>query len=376
MSRAVPVNTPLLSGNELKYVEQCIDTGWLSGDGPFVSRFEKEFCNYIGRQYGIAVCNGSAALDIAVQALGIGAGDEVIMPAFTIISPAFSIIRAGAVPVLVDSNAETWNMNAEQIEARITSKTKALLVVHLYGLPVDMDPVMAIAKKYSLYIIEDAAEAIGQKYKNKKCGSFGHISTFSFYSNKHITTGEGGMLLCDDEKLAAKCRKLRNLSFEPDQRRFVHYELGWNYRMSNLQAAVGVAQLEQIDGFLTKKRSIGKYYQGKLSFLKQFGYQLPLLATGYAENIYWIFGIIAPTENEMQSLVSHLSNQQISTRPFFWCMHEQPVLKKMGLFSNERYPVAEKLARRGFYLPSGLGISKEDMDLVIKNISDFVSLNG
>ena len=208
----IPVNTPLLSGNELKYVTECIETGWISSEGPFIKKFEEDFAKYIGLKHGIAVSNGSAALDIAIKALGIGRGDEVIMPTFTIISPAQSIVTAGAVPVLVDSDPETWNMDVSQIEAKITPRTKAILVVHIYGLPVDMDSIVALCQKYNLKLIEDAAEMHGQTYNGKLCGSFGDISIFSFYPNKHITTGEGGMLLCNEDNLAAKCQKLRNLA--------------------------------------------------------------------------------------------------------------------------------------------------------------------
>nr|WP_315418835.1 DegT/DnrJ/EryC1/StrS family aminotransferase [uncultured Pedobacter sp.] len=362
--KPIPVNTPLLKGNELKYLSECISTGWISSEGPFVGAFEENFSTYNNRKYGIAVSNGSAALDIAVKALGIGAGDEVIMPTFTIISPAQSVVTAGAIPVLVDSDPLTWNMDVTQIEAKITARTKAILVVHIYGLPVDMDPILALAKKYKLKIIEDAAEMHGQTYNSKMCGSFGDISIFSFYPNKHITTGEGGMLLTDDDHLAARCKKLRNLCFEPDGPRFVHNELGWNYRMTNMQAAVGLAQLEQLEEFISIKRNMGSNYHSALSYLKQKGYQLPLTSTSYAENIYWVFGIVAPTESEKEDLVDYLTKNKIGTRPFFWCMHEQPVFKKMGLFKNEKYPVAEKLARNGFYLPSGLGLTIDELTAI------------
>ena len=204
----VPVNTPLLTGNEKKYLMECIETGWISSEGEFIKQFEK-LSAYIGRKFGIAVSSGSAALDIAVQALDIGKNDEVIMPAFTIISPALSVVRAGAKPVLVDCDPDTWNMEVSQLEARITSNTKAILVVHIYGLPVEMDAVLQLCKKYGLKLIEDAAEVHGQTYKGKMCGTFGDISIFSFYPNKHITTGEGGMLLTEDERIKERCQKLR-----------------------------------------------------------------------------------------------------------------------------------------------------------------------
>lgn len=359
----IPVNTPLLSGNEKKYLMECIETGWISSEGPFIQKFEESFSSYVDRKYGIAVSNGSAALDIAVKALNLGPGDEVIVPTFTIISPVQSIVTAGALPVLVDSDPITWNMDVNQIEAKITSKTKAILVVHIYGLPVDMDPILGLCEKHNLFLIEDAAEMHGQTYKGRKCGSFGTISTFSFYPNKHITTGEGGMLVTNDEKLSERCKKLRNLAFEPKARRFVHEELGWNYRMTNLQAALGLAQLEKIDTHIIKKRKIGQAYQDGLRKIE--GFQLPLAKTEYADNIYWVFGLVSESQELCEQTVRKLNEQQIGTRPFFWCMHEQPIFQKMGLFLNEKYPIAEKMARNGFYLPSGLGLENDSVMQVI-----------
>lgn len=351
----IPVNTPLLDGNEKKYLNECIDTGWISSEGPFVSRFEELFSARVGRKYGIAVCNGSAALDVAVVALGIKEGDEVIMPTFTIISCAAAIVRAGAKPVLVDSDAVTWNMDVTQIESKITNKTKAIMVVHIYGLPVDIDPVLEIAKKYHLKIIEDAAQMHGQTYKGKPCGSFGDISTFSFYPNKHITTGEGGMLVTNSEELAEKCRSLRNLCFQPE-RRFVHKELGWNFRMSNIQAALGLAQLERLDEFVTKKREIGKLYTEGLKDNAKF--ILPLEKTEYADNIYWVFGIILKKEADMsaEQMIKKLAVDGIGSRPFFYPMHLQPVFIQKYWYEGENYPVSEMMAEYGFYVPSGLGL--------------------
>ncbi|QIL40673.1 DegT/DnrJ/EryC1/StrS family aminotransferase [Pedobacter sp. HDW13] len=368
--KPIPVNTPLLNGNELKYLTECINTGWISSEGPFITKFEENFSRYIGRAHGIAVSNGSAALDIAIKALNIGQGDEVIMPTFTIISPAQSIVTAGAMPVLIDSDPLTWNIDVTQIEAKITPRTKAILIVHIYGLPVDMDPILALAQKYKLKIIEDAAEMHGQTYKGKMCGGFGDISIFSFYPNKHITTGEGGMLLTNNKELAERCKKLRNLCFEPEGPRFVHHEIGWNYRMTNLQAALGLAQLEQINGFIKTKRAMGTAYHKGLSILQTKHYQLPLEKTDFSENIYWVFGLVAPSIKEKERLVNVLTANKIGTRPFFWCMHEQPVFKKMGLFKNENYPVAERLARNGFYVPSGLGLSLEEIDYVTAQLTN------
>ena len=257
MKEFILVNEPLLNGNEKKYLNECIDSGWISSEGPFVKKFEIEFAAKMGRKYGIAVTNGTAAIDLAIEALDIGPGDEVIMPSFTIISCVMQVVRSGATPVFVDSEPDTWNMDVQQIESKISTRTKAIMAVHIYGLPVDLSILLPLCDKYGLKLIEDSAEMIGQTYNGRPCGSFGDISTVSFYPNKHITTGEGGMILTDDENLANICRELRNLCFKPNKR-FVHDRLGWNVRMTNLQAAVGLAQLERLDEFLIKKRWIGK----------------------------------------------------------------------------------------------------------------------
>ena len=359
----IPVNIPLLNGNEKKYLLECIDTGWISSEGPFVKKFEEKFSEKVQRKFGISVSNGSAALDIAVNALGIKKGDEVIMPTFTIISCAASIVRAGAVPVLVDSDPITWNMDIDKIEKKITQKTVAIMVVHIYGIPTDMFPIIELSKKYGLKIIEDAAEMHGQTYYNKPCGSFGDISTFSFYPNKHITTGEGGMIVCDNIEIAEKCRSLRNLCFQ-EKRRFFHEELGWNYRMTNIQAALGLAQLEQLEKFVIKKREIGKLYNRLLDDVNII--QKPIQSTKYSENIYWVYGIVLKDEmsHSAEIIMKKLEENGIGTRPFFWPMHEQPVFRKMGLFRNECYPVAERIARKGFYIPSGLGLSNHQINSV------------
>jgi perosamine synthetase len=368
MNKPVAVNNISLSGNEKKYLNECIDSGWISSEGPFVERFEKEFSQYSDRSFGIAVCNGSAALDIAVIAAGVQAGDEVIMPAFTIISPALSVIKAGAMPVLVDSDPVTWNMNVHNIEEKISSRTTAIIVVHIYGLPCDMQPILDLAEKHQLKIIEDAAEMHGQTYRGKKCGSFGDISIFSFYPNKLITTGEGGMILCNDENIANHCKKLRNLAFEPDGPRFVHHEVGFNYRMTNMQAAIGVAQLEQVEANIKRKRHIGSFYSERLFFLEERGFQLPEKATDYAENIYWVYGIVAPDEMEKKRLTEHLDKNSIGYRPFFWSMHEQPVFTKKRLFINQSYPESERLSRNGIYIPSGVGLTEQEMESVCETI--------
>jgi len=365
----IPVNEPLLDGNEKKYLLECIETGWISSEGPFIKQFEEQFAARVGRKYGIAVSNGTVALDAAVAALKIGKGDEVILPTFTIVSCAAAIVRAGATPVVVDCDPVTWNMDVSQIEAKITPRTKAIMVVHIYGLPVDIDPILALADQYGLQIIEDAAEMYGQTYKGRPCGSFGAISTFSFYPNKHITTGEGGMLVTDDPQLADRCRSLRNLCFQP-QRRFVHEELGWNLRMTNLQAALGIAQLERLDEFVIRKRHMGQYYTQLLSDIP--GFQLPMPQTDYAKNSYWIYGIVLGDELpfDAEETMRRLGQYKIGTRPFFWCMHEQPVLRKMGLFDSVSCPVAERIARRGFYIPSGVALTNEQIEQVAATLRE------
>lgn len=368
----IPVNEPLLNGNEKKYLCQCIDMGWISSEGPFVKQFEEKMSATVGRKYGIAVANGTAALEIAMQAIGIGENDEIIMPTFTIISCAMAVTKLGAKPIFIDSDVNTWNMNVNEIEKKITTRTKAIMVVHLYGLPVEMDKVLELAKKYNLKVVEDAAEMHGQVYRGKPCGSFGDISTFSFYPNKHITTGEGGMVVTDDEKLVERCRMLRNLCFRKDIR-YVHDEISDNYRFTNLQAAVGLAQLERLDEFVERKRVMGKFYTDMLSDVK--GIRLPVAETNYARNIYWVYGIlldenIKVTNREITKL---LAAEGVGTRTFFWCMHEQPVYQKRGLFCGEKYENAEYLARKGFYIPSGLALTKEQMEIVAEKVKKVLS---
>jgi perosamine synthetase len=369
----IPVNQPLLNGREKEYLLECIETGWISSEGPFVEEFERKFADRLGRQYGIAVSNGSMALEAAIAALDIGPGDEVILPTFTIISCAAAVVRAGATPVLVDAEPETWNMSVEAIASKITPRTRAIMVVHIYGLPVDMEPLLELAQQHHLHIIEDAAEMHGQTYKGRLCGSFGDLSTFSFYPNKHITTGEGGMIVTDDPVLAERCRSLRNLCFQPKQR-FVHEHLGWNLRLTNLQAALGLAQLERLDEFVERKRQMGHYYTDLLQGVP--GLQLPLAHTSYADNIYWVFGLVLEDEIPFDAAeaMRRLAAKGIGTRPFFWGMHEQPVFLKMGLFTGESYPTCEKLARRGFYIPSGMALTREQMERVVFCVKEILAV--
>ena len=356
----IPVNKPLLDGNERKYLMECMDSGWISSEGPFVKRFEQSYGVRLGRRHAISVNSGTAALETAILALGLEPGDEVIVPAFTIICCASAITRAGATPVLVDCDPLTWNMDIEQVRVRITPRTRAIMAVHIYGLPVDMDPLLELARQHGLRIVEDAAEAIGLKYKDRECGSMGDVSCISFYANKHITTGEGGMILTSDDTIAERCARYRNLCFVPP-RRFVHEELGWNYRMCNIQAALGLAQLEKLDRTIAIKRRMGELYQELLR--DAAGLLLPRDRTPWAENVYWVFGVVLDDDVPFDApeAADRLAEKGVQTRPFFWPLHEQPVLRKMGLFKDEHYPVSERLARRGFYLPCGLGLSEEEI---------------
>ncbi len=367
----IPVNEPLLDGNEKRYLNECIETGWISSEGPFVQRFEKGMAAAIDRRHGIAVCNGTAALEVAIAALELRPGDQVVMPTFTIISCAAALVRRGCIPILVDSDPVTWNMDIEKLKIKVedeiekkgNDKLKAIMAVHIYGLPVDMDPVIELARKYGLKLVEDAAEMHGQTYKGKPCGSFGDVSVFSFYPNKHITTGEGGMLLTDDDHLAERCRSLRNLCFQPGKR-FVHKELGYNFRMTNLQAAIGLAQLERLKEFVDRKRRMGRKYTELLSGVE--GLELMPEMTNYAENIWWVYGLLLKdvVPFDAEEAMRRLADHNIETRPFFWPMHEQPVFRRMGLFAKERYPIAEHLARRGFYVPSGMAITDKQLEEV------------
>jgi len=358
----IPVNEPRFGGRELEYVSECVQSGWVSSSGRFISEFEDLWAAYCGRQYGIAVSNGTAALQVAVAALDLQSGDEVIIPTFTIISCALAVIRNGGVPVLVDSDPRTWCMDVNQVQDKITSKTRAIMPVHIYGHPVDMYPLLDIAYDHGLAVVEDAAEAHGANYLGHICGSFGDLSIFSFYANKLVTTGEGGMVLTNDARLADRVRSLRNLCFLPE-RRFYHEEMGFNFRMTNLQAALGLAQLERMDEIIAHKRWVGQEYTRRLKDITVL--QLPV-EEPWARNVYWMYGMVLSEETGMNAsqFTQRLKEMGVDTRPFFLGMHEQPVFHKRGLFLDECYPVAERISRQGLYLPSGLALTEEQLEEV------------
>jgi perosamine synthetase len=367
----IPVCEPLLTGKESEYVSECLKTNWISSAGKYIPEFEKGFAEYCGCKHGVSTTNGTTALHLALAALGIGAGDEVIMPAFTMAACAFSIIYTGAKPVLVDAEPDTWNMDVTQIERKVTKKTKAIMPVHIYGHPCDMDLIMDIAKRHNLFVVEDAAEAHGAEYKGKRVGSIGHVSCFSFYANKIITTGEGGMVVTSDAQIAEKARRLKDQAFSP-QRRFLHTNVGFNYRMTNVQAAIGLAQLESIDKFVDMRRKNASLYSAGLRNIP--GITLPQ-EKEWAKNVYWMYGIVAGEKTGVgrDSLMQKLKEKGVDTRTFFIPMHVQPAFLSMGLFAGESYPVATELSEKGLYLPSGSGLKPAEIDAVCTAIRAIVS---
>jgi perosamine synthetase len=380
MSKSIPVNEPLLGSRELEYVFECVRSGWISSAGRFINEFEERWANYCGRRYGIAVSNGTVALQAAVACLELKPDDEFIMPTFTIISCALAVIYNGGVPVLVDCDPRTWCMDVDQVKHKITERTRAIMPVHIYGHPVDIDPILDLAERHGLAVIEDAAEVHGAEYLSgrgtthpewRRCGSFGTLSCFSFYANKLITTGEGGMVLTDDARLAEKARSLRNLCFQAN-RRFHHEELGFNFRLTNLQAALGVAQLERIEDIIARKRWIGREYNCRLADLKSL--QLPV-EEPWARNVYWMYGVVLSEETGIDATVfgQKLKQHGIETRPFFLGLHEQPVFHKRGLFLHERYPTSERIARQGLYLPSGLALTAEQISQVCEAVHEVLT---
>jgi len=384
----IPVNEPLIGRQEEEYVRECLRTGWISSSGRFIEQFEEKWADYCGKKFGVAVSSGTAALQVALGCIGLEPEARVVLPTFTIISCALAVIYNGGIPVLADCDPHTWCLSPEgvkealerEVQAGNGHRLKAILPVHIYGHPVDMDPLLEVADTYSLTVIEDAAEAHGAEYLAgrtggspawKRCGGLSDLGVFSFYANKAITTGEGGMVITSNATFAEKARSLSNLCFRPEQR-FLHTEAGQNFRMTNVQAAIGLAQLERIDAILEKKKAIGKAYRERLKNLPNL--QLPV-EEPWAKSIYWMFGIVLTEDTSMNAsqMAQRLRDRGIDTRPFFLGMHEQPVFQQMGLFRDEKYPVAERLARRGLYLPSGLTLTESQIDEVTEAVKDILS---
>ncbi len=357
----IPVCEPTLGGNELKYVQQAIETNWISSAGKFISDFEAQFAAYCGAKYGIACANGTVAMHLAMATLGLEAEDEVIIPTFTMIATANAVTYCGAKPVLVDMEPDYWQMDLNQVEAKITPRTKAIVPVHIYGHPTDMDPLRELAHKHGILVIEDAAEAHGAEYKGRRAGSLGDAAGFSFYGNKIITTGEGGMVTTSNRDIARLAWNLRDHAFS-HERHFWHKFVGFNYRMTNLQAAVGLAQVEQLDSFVAARRQHALEYNCRLSAIP--GIRTPAEAP-WAKNVYWMYGILVDEDEygmNRDQLRKALAERGIETRTFFIPMHCQPVYWQQ--FRGERYPVAEDLCRRGFYLPSASSLSLHEIEYV------------
>lgn len=353
------VYQPSLTGNEKRYVDECIDTSWISSKGHFVNDFEEAFSKYIGVKYAVGVCNGTVAIQVAMKALGITKDDEVICPTFTYIASANPIVEAGAKVVFVDSLRESWQMDPQDVRRKITDKTKAIMVVHLYGHPCEMDEIMKIAKEHNLYVIEDCARAIGSEYKGKKVGSFGDVACFSFFGNKTITCGEGGMVLTNSDYLHERIIKIKGQGLAK-YREYWHDTIGFNFRMTNIQAAIGLAQFEQIQKFIDKKRQISDWYKKYLKNLPiEFHNEV-----GNVKHTYWMNSILVESADFRQKLRDFMKENGIETRPTFYPIHTMP----MYAVKYEKHPVAEDIALRGINLPSYPGLNEED----VKNICDVV----
>lgn len=365
----IPVNKPLIAKNALRYVSSCIRTGWISSAGTYIQTFEKNFASFVGVKHAITTTSGTAAIHLALASLGIAENDEVILPAHTMFSCAAAVIYTGARPVLVDVERDTWNMNCQTVEKKITKRTKVIMPVHIYGHPVDMDPLRSLAEKYKIQIVEDAAEACGAEYKGIRVGSIGTIGCFSFYANKIITTGEGGMMVTNDDRLAVHARTLKDLAHS-HKRRFYHEEIGFNYRMTNMQAALGVAQLQEVHSYIEKKLWMANLYNKHLSHTE--GLTLPVCKP-WAKNVYWMYGVLVEDSFGMSrdQLQKKLREKGVETRTFFISLHRQPALRRLGYYKGEDndYPVTDDISKRGLYLPSGLAIDEKQIMRVCRAIT-------
>ena len=370
----IPVCEPLLDGRELQYVEDAIRTGWISSSGTYVGAFEAAFAEYCNVKYAVAVCNGTAALHLALTCLGIGKGDEVIIPDFTMIASAFAVCYTGATPVFVDADERTWTINVSKIEEKITARTRAIMPVHIFGNPCNMGAIEHIASRHNLFIIEDAAEAHGAGYRGKKAGGVSDIAAFSFFANKNITTGEGGMVVTDDENLYKKARYYKNLCFDPDMPRdYIHRDIGFNYRMSNLHAAIGLAQTEKADEYKKIRIGNGKLYR---QYLKDIEGIILQEDQPDAENVFWMNGILLEPERygrTRDALIDLLRKQGIDTRLFFVGMHRQPSLLRYGCDGSGDYPTTDNLAHNGFYLPSGSSLTEAEIQYICDVIREHKS---
>jgi perosamine synthetase len=362
--RQIPVAAPVLNGNEKKYVLDCLDTTWISSNGKYINKFEEKFAEYIDVNHAITCCNGTVALHLALLAIGINEGDEVIVPTLTYIATANAVTYCRAKPVFVDSEQDTWNINPNLIEDKISSKTKAIIVVHLYGHPVNIAPIIKIAKKYNLYVIEDAAEAHGAQYRNKMIGSIGDLATFSFYGNKIISTGEGGMVVTNDPGLEKKIRMLRGQGVDPDKRYWFPI-IGYNYRMTNIAAAIGLAQLENVEWHIGRRKEVAKVYFKKLCNNEKLIFQK---GKDWAKPVYWMVSVaVKSSEITRDEIMMLLEKKGIETRPVFYPMHILPPYKSS---SNLNYPIADEIAKHGINLPTWAGLTENDVIYVCECINE------
>lgn len=369
----IPVCEPMLAGNELKYVTDAVSTGWISSSGKYVTEFENQFATYSDCKYGIAVCNGTIALHLALIGLGIGKGDEVILPTFTMIASAFAVCYTGATPIFVDADKESWNIDVTKIEEKITSRTKAIMPVHIFGKMCDMDAIKALAEKYNLYILEDAAEAHGATYKGMKAGSFSDMSAFSFFANKNLTTGEGGMVLTNSKDFYDRARYFKNVCFPLDgPRNYQHEDIGYNYRMSNLVAAIGLAQVEKADEYREMRIRNHQLYRKYLKDVPGIIFQSE--PSEGCIDVCWMNTIVIDPEKygcHKDELIAHLKGKGIDTRLLFTGMHKQKAMKDYGCDCRGEYPVCEWLTENGFYLPSGSNLSEEQIKFICEVIRFF-----
>ena len=369
----IPVNKPLITKEDISYLNKSISKGWISSEGPEVKKFENDFSNFIGHKYSVAVSSGTAALEIAIKSLKLKKGDEVIIPNFTIISNAIAVLKENLNIKLIDCNIKDWNMNISEVKKKITKKTKAIIATHIYNFPLRVDILKKICNKNKIILIEDAAEAIGQKLNNKLCGSFGDISIFSFYANKQITTGEGGMITTNNKKLFEKSKSLRNLCFGKKDR-FNHEDIGWNYRMTNLQASLGVSQLKRIKSIVHKRHLVGKEYFQRLKYNKNI--YIPETSRNYAKNIYWVIAFVITNKNlniDAKKMMKKLITYGIQTRPFFWPMHKQKIFKeKYKINTSGDYKNSEYISKYGLYLPSSLDIKSNQIKFICDKVNSIL----
>lgn len=372
--RIIPVNEPVIGEREKELVLDCLNTGWVSSDGPYVKEFEDKFSSYVGSKYGITVCNGTAALEAAFYGINLVAGDEVIMPSFTIISCAVAVMRLGGVPKFVDVDPDTWCIDVIQLKAAITKKTKAVLVVHMYGHPAPIDEIKEQIRGKNIFLVEDASQVHGACYKGKLCGNLGDVSTFSFYANKLITTGEGGMVVTSNESIADRVKAYRNLCFDVE-RRYIHDDMGFNYRLTNVQAAIGIAQLERIDEIVKRKRDMGYRY---INGLKNIPGVKTQIERDYAFSVFWMYGLVLDREYypDAVQVIGELKKHGIGARHFFHGLHNQPMIVDRGFgMDDASFPVTNAISSMGLYLPSGLTLSNDDIDYVIEKLGEILKNN-